>query len=591
MDRLGAHSAQFRRLSVIKSFSSNCLREVATLLLVTSTYLASSSTAASGESKTKDIVGTAVATGDFDAFVAAVEAAGLVDTLSGQGPFTVFAPNDKAFQRLPEETLQTLLKPENREQLGAILTYHVVPGLVSAREVYGVNNAATVNGQRLDFTTRDGKLAVGSARIIASDIDCSNGVIHVIDQVLLPEQSRIPAVAEKAGQFSTLLAAAPAAGLYDVLNGEGPLTVFAPTDDAFKALPDGTVESLLKPENQQQLIDILKYHVVSGRVYADQAAEAGQATTVLGNMVETSVSADGLRVNDSRIIKADLEAANGVIHVIDAVLLPRPMNRAQAMRMLEDAIERGVPVFNRGDHHECAEIYKAVCVAIVDSRSKKLPQATMTALKHGLNRAEHLHDATSQAWALRHGIDSAWVGLRDLPRLSSKTAADGQRFLFPFENSAAAAQWKTTNDGVMGGRSDGRFRFNEAKNLEFFGTLSLENNGGFASVRARGSNLGLEEGDSIVTRVRGDGREYSLNLYTPTRRMAFSYRAKFRTREDEWVEVRIPLEKFVAISFGRVVSNESLDPSKVDGLGILLGDKKPGPFALEIDWIKADKSR
>ena len=100
--------------------------------------------------------------------------------------------------------------------------------------------------------------------------------------------------------------------------------MFAPTDDAFNSLPEGTVETLLKPENQQQLVDILKYHVVSGRVYADQAAEAGQATTLLGNLVETSVSADGLRVNDSLIVKGDLETANGVIHVIDTVLLPSP---------------------------------------------------------------------------------------------------------------------------------------------------------------------------------------------------------------------------------------------------------------------------
>ena len=108
-----------------------------------------------------------------------------------------------------------------------------------------MNNAATVNGQRFDITKRDGKLTVGSANIIATDINCSNGVNHVIDQVLLPEQTRIPAVAEKAGQFNTLLAAVSAAGLADVLKSDGPFTVFAPTDDAFNSLPDGTVETLL----------------------------------------------------------------------------------------------------------------------------------------------------------------------------------------------------------------------------------------------------------------------------------------------------------------------------------------------------------
>ena len=214
----------------------------------------------------------------------------------------------------------------------------------------------------------------------------------------------------------------------------------------------------------------------------------------------------------------------------------------------------------------------------------------MTALKSGLERADHQHDAGSQAWALRRGMDSAMVGFREMSRTSSRTDEVGGRILFSFDNSDAAAQWQTTNNGVMGGRSDGRFRINEDRNMEFFGTLSLENNGGFASVRARGGNLGLGKGDSIVARVRGDGREYSLNLYTPSRRMAYSYRAKFETRKDEWIEVRIPMDEFVATSFGRIVRNQELDPAKVTGLGVLLGDKKPGPFQLEIDWIKADNA-
>ena len=225
---------------------SNCSRKNVALLLITAVFLVSDASRARAESESKDIVDTAVAAGNFDTLVAAVEAAGLAQTLKGPGPFTVFAPNDKAFKRLPEGTLETLLKPENKKQLGAILAYHVVPGQVSAREAFGLNNAATVNGQRLDIAKRDGKLTAGSANIIATDINCSNGVIHVIDQVQLPEQTRIPAVAEKAGQFSTLLAAVSSAGLAEVLSGDGPFTVFAPTDDAFNSLPKGTVETLLK---------------------------------------------------------------------------------------------------------------------------------------------------------------------------------------------------------------------------------------------------------------------------------------------------------------------------------------------------------
>jgi transforming growth factor-beta-induced protein len=570
--------------------NSICVPRILALFSITAVCLISGTTQAGDESESKDIVDTAVAAGDFDTLVAAVEAAGLANTLKGPGPFTVFAPTEKAFSRLPKGTLQSLLKPENKEQLKAILTYHVVPGRVSAREAYGFNNAATVNGQRLDITRRDGKLVIGKAKVLATDVNCSNGVIHVINQVLLPDETRIPAVAEKAGQFGTLLTAVSAAGLAEVLDGDGPFTVFAPTDDAFQSLPKGAVETLLKPENRQKLIDILKYHVVSGRVYADQVAEAGQATTLLGSSVETSVSADGLRINDSLVVKGDLETANGVIHVIDSVLLPQPMTPRQAMRTLEDAIRRGVPVFNEGDHSACAEIYTAACQAIVESGSDQIPQSVMTALRTALGGTIDEHDARSRAWTLRHGMDSALVRLREVPPANSSMSGDKERLLFTFESSGAAARWQTTNDGVMGGRSDGRFKINEDKNMEFFGTLSLENNGGFASVRSRGSNLGLEKGDSIVARVRGDGRVYSLNLYTPTRRTAFSYQAKFRTSKDEWIEVRIPLDRFVATSFGRVVRNQQLDPSDVNGLGILLGDKKAGPFELEIDWIKADKT-
>ena len=170
---------------------------------------------------------------------------------------------------------------------------------------------------------------------------------------------------------------------------------------------------------------------------------------------------------------------------------------------------------------------------------------------------------------------------------SAIAAEDGkERVLFTFDKVDAARQWQTVNDGVMGGLSDGRFKINEDKKMEFFGTLSLENNGGFASIRSRPTQMNLQKGDSIVTRVRGDGREYSLNLYVPRQRTAFSYRGFFNTKKDEWIEVKIPLDKFQATSFGRVVRNQPLDPGEVERIGFLLGDKKAGTFRLEVDWIK-----
>ena len=143
-----------------------------------------------------------------------------------------------------------------------------------------------------------------------------------------------------------------------MLDGDGPFTVFAPTDDAFKSLPKGTVETLLKPENKQKLVNILKYHVVSGRVYANQAGEAGQATTLLGSAIETTVSADGLRINESLVVNGDLETANGVIHVIDSVLLPQPMSTRQARRILEDAISRGSRFQTGGSGRMCENLHR-----------------------------------------------------------------------------------------------------------------------------------------------------------------------------------------------------------------------------------------
>lgn len=136
--------------------------------------------------KAADIVDTAVSAGQFETLVAAVKAAGLVDTLKGEGPFTVFAPTDEAFAKLPEGTVETLLKPENIDQLKAILTYHVVPGRVYAKDVVKLNSAETLNGAKVKINARNSGVKINDASVVATDIEASNGVIHVIDTVILP---------------------------------------------------------------------------------------------------------------------------------------------------------------------------------------------------------------------------------------------------------------------------------------------------------------------------------------------------------------------------------------------------------------------
>ena len=269
-----------------------------------------------------DIVDTAIGAGKFKTLAAALGAADLVETLKGAGPFTVFAPTDEAFAKLPAGTVETLLKPENKAKLAAILTYHVVPGKVMAKQVVGLTGAKTVNGQRVDIKANAGTVMIDGAKVVTADIQCDNGVIHIIDSVILPADKTIPETADGAGKFKTLLAAAKAAGLAETLGSTGPFTVFAPTDEAFAKLPAGTVESLLKPENKQKLVDVLKYHVVAGRVYSDDAVAAKTAKTLQGSSVSVNVGSAGAKINDSKLVMTDLDAANGVIHVIDSVLMP-----------------------------------------------------------------------------------------------------------------------------------------------------------------------------------------------------------------------------------------------------------------------------
>ena len=180
----------------------------------------------------------------------------------------------------------------------------------------------------------------------------------------------------------------------------------------------------------------------------------------------------------------------------------------------------------------------------------------------------------------------ALVLLLSLFSWPAAAAEEGSRVLFEFDKPDAEEAWQNINDNVMGGVSEGKFRITDEKTLEFYGDLSLENRGGFASVGCRPTKLDLSEYDGVTFKVRGDGRAYYFTMNVPTRLPAFSYRAKFETREGEWQEVQIPFKDFRATAFGRELPGV-LDPSKVQAVGFLLADKKAGPFKLEIDRIGA----
>jgi uncharacterized surface protein with fasciclin (FAS1) repeats len=270
----------------------------------------------------KNFVVNAMAAGKFNTLATALQAAGLADALQGEGPFTVFAPTDEAFARIPEATLAMLLEPENRDQLSTILTFHVVPGRVSSSAVLELDHATALNGQRFPIRTDDSGVRVAGSLVTKADIECSNGIIHVVDSVMMPATQDIVATAVAAGSFKTLAAALKAGGLVEALQSEGPFTVFAPTDEAFAALPEGTLASLLKPENRDRLAAILKYHVVSGRTYSDEL-ENGKLKTLQDSKLAVELADSTVLINQARVVTADIETTNGVIHVIDKVLLPQ----------------------------------------------------------------------------------------------------------------------------------------------------------------------------------------------------------------------------------------------------------------------------
>ena len=224
------------------------------------------------------------------------------------------------------------------------------------------------------------------------------------------KSSDIVDTAAAAGTFETLLAAAKAAGLAGALKGDGPLTVFAPTDDAFGALPAGTIETLLKPENKDQLATILKYHVIAGKVGSSALTDGARLETLAGVDAVISATEKGFNIENARIVSTDIGASNGVIHVIDRVILPpAQMSRTDAARAINAAIERGVPMFNHGNAQGTVAVYRAVAEKLM--RQGGLSAEERARLEVGLMAAADARDARASAWQLRYALDDVMGSL------------------------------------------------------------------------------------------------------------------------------------------------------------------------------------
>jgi len=255
---------------------------------------------------------------------AAVIAAGLADDLSGVGPFTVFAPTDAAFAALPAGVIDALLA-DPTGALADVLLYHVVGGLALSTDLSDGQMIATLLGEDITVTIDMNGVFINDAQVIVADVLADNGVVHVIDAVLLPPPPQptntILDIVVNSADHNTLEAAVVAAGLQTALSGTGPLTVFAPTDAAFAALPAGTVDALLA-DPTGALTQVLLYHAVAGAALSTDLADGMMITTIQGQDVTVTINANGVFINDAQVIVADIIADNGIVHVIDAVLIP-----------------------------------------------------------------------------------------------------------------------------------------------------------------------------------------------------------------------------------------------------------------------------
>ena len=283
------------------------------------------------------VVDIIVNSADHDTLEAAVIAAELADDLSGPGPFTVFAPTDAAFAVLPAGTIETLLV-DPTGTLAQILLYHVVAGQALSASLSDGQTITTLQGEDITVTIGMNGVMINGATVVVADILADNGVVHVIDAVLLPPApeptTTVVDVIVNSDVHNTLEAAVVAAGLVETLSGTGPFTVFAPTDNAFAALPAGVIETLLS-DPTGTLTQILLYHVVGAQAFSTDLTNGQTVETLQGQTVTVTINAEGVFINDAQVTVADIVTDNGVVHVINAVLIPTSPNSISNTEMVK----------------------------------------------------------------------------------------------------------------------------------------------------------------------------------------------------------------------------------------------------------------
>lgn len=332
---------------------------------------------------------------------------------------TIFAPTNDAFAKLPSEQVEFLTSAKGKSTLQAILKHHVVAQSLESSALLDRRRLTALSGQSLEIDPAT--LAVDGARLVATDVAFDGGLVHVIDGVMLPELRSIEEIVAQDERFSTLRAAIDAAGLGPQLGAQnpGPWTLLAPSNKAFAAIPADALQALL--QDRPALTAVLAAHVLPTAIRRDEMLAQGSARTLLGDgTVAFALEAGAITVAGARIEVADIEAANGIIHVIDRVLPAHssapatalaasasPLRAQRAAAILELAIERGVPRFNAGDTSSCAALYELAIASVVllgdDAISPDANADLATALEQGAAN----QDASERAWIYRRAMDRA----------------------------------------------------------------------------------------------------------------------------------------------------------------------------------------
>lgn len=353
---------------------------------------------------------------------------------------TIFAPTNEAFAKLPREQVEFLTSAKGKSTLQTILKHHVVAQSLESSALLDRRRLKALSGQSLDVDPS--ALTVDGARLVATDVAFDGGLVHVIDSVMVPELRSIEDIVAKDDRFATLRAAIGAAGLGPQLGAQnpGPWTLLAPSNEAFAAIPADALKALL--EDRPALTAVLAAHVLPTAIRRDEMLSQSSARTLMGDgVVKFALDSGAITVDGARIEVADIEAANGIIHVIDRVLPARSAAKSaaaesstgasegatsasahrvrQAAAVLELAIERGVPRFNAGDAASCAALYELAITSVVLLGDDAVSSGVKVYLAEALKTASDHQDAADRSWIYRRAMDRALDRMAELMKPTS----------------------------------------------------------------------------------------------------------------------------------------------------------------------------